>query len=74
MKKKLNSRFQHLEEDLQKAKKTKADLEKNLGDPEIYQNSDKFQKAMENFNRHETILNQITKEWEEVFEQLTAME
>lgn len=74
LKKKLSSRFQTLEEDLQKAKQTKEDLEKHLGDPEIYQNSDKFQKAMENFNRHETILKEITKEWEEVFEKLTAME
>jgi ATP-binding cassette subfamily F protein 3 len=74
LKKKLNTRFQNLEADLQKAKKTKEELEKELGDPEIYQNTDKFQKAMEKFNQHETILKQITKEWEEVFEQLTAME
>ena len=74
LKKKLDTRFKTLEENLQKAKKTKEDLEKHLGDPEIYQNADKFQKAMENFNHHETILKEITKEWEEVFEQLTAME
>ncbi len=74
LKKKLDTRFKTLEENLQKAKKTKEDLEKHLGDPEIYQNAEKFQKAMENFNHHETILKEITKEWEEVFEQLTAME
>jgi len=74
LKKKLNTRFQNLEENLQKAKKTKEDLEKHLGNPEIYQNADKFQEAMENFNQHETILKEITKEWEEVFEKLTAME
>ena len=74
LKKKLSSRFQNLEEDLQKAKKTKEDLEKQLGDPEIYQNADKFQKTMEKFTSHETILKDLTKEWEEVFEQLSAME
>ena len=74
LKKKLSNRFQNLETDLQKAKQTKEALEKELGDPEVYENTDKFQVAMEKFNHHETILSDLTKEWEEVFEQLTLME
>ena len=73
-KKKLDSRFQKLEIELQNAKKIKVALEVELGDPAIYQNADKFQVTMEKFNQHETILNQITKEWEEVFEALSSLE
>ncbi len=73
-KKKLDSRFQKLEVELQNAKKLKVALEAELGDPAIYQNADKFQRTMEKFNQHETLLNQITKEWEEVFEALSLME
>ena len=74
VKKKLDSRFQKLEVELQNAKKIKVAIEAELGDPAIYQNADKFQMTMEKFNQHETILDQITKEWEEIFEALSSME
>ena len=74
VKKKLDSRFQKLEVELQNAKKLKVAIEAELGDPAIYQNANKFQMTMEKFNQHETILDQITKEWEEVFEALSLME
>ena len=74
LKKKLNTRFQNLEAELEKVKQEKAELENKLGDPAVYGNAGQFQKTLQNFNEVETKLKSLTKEWEEVFEQLAGLQ
>lgn len=74
LKKKLNTRFQNLETELQKLKKQKEEQETLLGDPAVFGDPTKFQKALQNFNEVETKLKLVTKEWEEVFEQLAGLD
>jgi ATP-binding cassette subfamily F protein 3 len=74
LKKKIAGKFKQLEEELSKAKDEKGKLESQLSDPATYADPEKFKKALEKFNRHEEKLKQVTKEWEEVFEQLSGLE
>jgi ATP-binding cassette subfamily F protein 3 len=73
LKKKLNSRFQQLEEDLKKLKKEKDDLEKKLAEPSIYGDPASFQSALSSFNEVDSRLKDTTEEWERLFEQLSDM-
>ena len=73
-KKKLTSRFKRLEEELSNTKKEKEKFEKDLSDQSVYSNPEKFKNALENFNKHEDKLKEITKEWEDVFVKLSGME
>jgi ATP-binding cassette subfamily F protein 3 len=73
-KKKLSSRMEILEKELGKAKDQKVQLENHLSNPDIYANPDKFKKALEDFKKHEDKLKDLTREWEQVFEELSGME
>ena len=73
-KKKLTSRFKRLEEELSNTKKEKEKFEKDLSDQSVYSDPEKFKNALENFNKHEAKLKEITKEWEDVFVKLSGME
>lgn len=73
-KKKLSGRMEVLEKELSKAKQQKEVLEKHLSNPGIYSDPDKFKTALDEFNTHESRLKVLTKEWEEVFEELSAIE
>ncbi len=72
--KKLNNRFQQLEVDLAKARAEKEKFEKQLSDPFIYEDKEKFQSALAAFNMQETKLKKVITEWEDVFEQLSEFE
>ncbi len=72
--KKLNNRFQQLEVDLAKARAEKEKFEKQLSDPSIYEDKEKFQSALAAFNMQETKLKKVITEWEDVFEQLSEFE
>lgn len=73
-KKKLSGRMEVLEKELSKAKQQKEVLEKHLSNPGIYSDPDKFKIALDEFNTHESRFKVLTKEWEEVFEELSAIE
>ncbi len=73
-KKKLSGRMEVLEKELSKAKQQKEVLEKHLSNPGIYSDPDKFKTALDEFNTHESRFKVLTKEWEEVFEELSAIE
>ncbi len=72
-KKKLSSRLKSLESEMETARIEKEKLETQLSDPGIYSYPEKFKTALEKFNTQETKLKQITREWEEVFESLSAL-
>ena len=74
LKKKLNSRLKILEEELGIAKKEKEKLEKELSDQGVYSDADKFKNTLSRFNQQEEKVKMITKEWEDVFEQLSGLE
>lgn len=73
-KRKLSGRMEVLEKELSKAKQQKEVLEKHLSNPGIYSDPDKFKTALDEFNTHESRFKVLTKEWEEVFEELSAIE
>ncbi len=73
-KKKLSGRMEVLEKELSKAKQQKEVLEKHLSNPGIYSDPEKFKTALDEFNTHESRFKVLTKEWEEVFEELSAIE
>jgi len=71
---KLAKRFKGLEEKLADLEVKKKDLERELAVPDIYQDQVKFQEKLKQFNDTETRLKDTTKEWEEVFEQISTLE
>jgi ATP-binding cassette subfamily F protein 3 len=71
--KKLQSRFSNLEDKIATLKSKKQDLEVQLSKPEVYQVPDKFQATLGQFNETDQALQQLNKEWEEVFEQLSQL-
>lgn len=71
LKKKLTTRFQQLEDDLKKLNEEKEHLEKKLADPGVYTDPANFQTTLEAFNQSTSKLKDKTKEWEDVFEQLS---
>ncbi|MCX6292347.1 MAG: ABC-F family ATP-binding cassette domain-containing protein [Bacteroidetes bacterium] len=73
-KKKLQNRFQSLEENVAKLKSEKSSLEHQLSLPEIYENQAKFAAMLLRFNEVEKKIEEASKEWEQVFEQLSGME
>jgi len=73
-KKKLQNHFQSLEEKISKLKSDKKSLEHQLSLPEIYENQELFSKTLSRFNETETSISETSKEWERVFEQLSALE
>jgi ATP-binding cassette subfamily F protein 3 len=73
-KKKLQNRFQLLEENISKLKDQKSGFEHQLSLPEIYEDQKKFAEVLASFNEVERILAEKSKEWENVFEQLSAFE
>ncbi len=73
-KKKLQNRFQSLEENIAKLKTEKVSLEHQLSLPEIYEDQKKFADTLLRFNETEKNLADKTKEWEQVFEQLSGIE
>jgi ATP-binding cassette subfamily F protein 3 len=72
-KKKLTSRFQQLEEDLKSLNSEKDKLEQKLSDPAVYGDPAQFQSTLAAFNQSNDKLKEKTKEWETVFEQLSAL-
>jgi ATP-binding cassette subfamily F protein 3 len=72
VKKKLTTRFQQIEDDLKKLNGEKDLLEKKLADPAIYGDATIFQTTLAAFNQSNDKLKNKTKEWEEIFEQLSA--
>ena len=49
-------------------------FEKHLSDPTVYADAEKFKHALTNFKNQENKLKEITKEWEDVFVQLSGLE
>jgi ATP-binding cassette subfamily F protein 3 len=74
LKKKLFSQLKTIEGEIENAKSEKERLENHLSDPAIYSDPGKFKQALEEFNSKETKLKQITKDWEEIFEKLSAFD
>ncbi len=72
LKKKLTTRFQQIEDDLKKLNVEKEQLEKKLADPVVYTDPSVFQSTLDAFNLSSNKLKDKTKEWEEVFEQLSS--
>ncbi len=73
-KKKLQNRFQSLEEHIARLKAEKSSFEHQLSLPEIYENQKKFSEMLIRFNEVEKMLDEKSKEWEVVFEQLSGLE
>ncbi len=71
---KLAKRFKGIEEKLASLELKKKGLERQLALPDIYQNPEKFQAMLKQFNESETQLKDTTKEWEDVFEQVSKLE
>ncbi|REJ82429.1 MAG: ABC transporter ATP-binding protein [Bacteroidetes bacterium] len=73
-KKKLSTRFQQLEQEIEKLSKEKLAVETALSNPDVYSNPEIFQETLRKFNETEQSLNHARTEWEKIFEQLADME
>ncbi len=67
---KLKNRFNQLELKLAELNKSKQHAEAQLASADIYGNKEKFQTAESNYNKITAELDAVTKEYEQVFEQL----
>lgn len=66
--------FQQLEEKIAMVNKEKTDLEKQLIDPEIYSDKNKFIETESLFKKKEAELRKLNAEYEKVFEKLMELE
>ncbi len=66
--------FEQLEADMDKANKEKAALEARLADPALYTDRDQFAKLDEQYKRHMQKVDELTKTYDKVFEQILALE
>ena len=74
LKKKINNRFQLVEEELNKSRLQLQALEEKLARPEIFGNPTLFQETLAEFSDKESKFKAITKEWEHLFEELSGLE
>lgn len=72
-KKTLDKQLKRIEEDLSSLEKQKAELEAELGNPEIYQQPDKLKKIQFEFSKTEKELKRVTDKWEDIVNQLDAL-
>lgn len=72
--KKIRQRFEKLEVELRGLQTEKNKLENLLADPDVYSNPERFQQSLQRFNAVEAEIVQKTKDWEVLFEQLTAFD
>jgi ATP-binding cassette subfamily F protein 3 len=72
--KRIRNKFNKAESDLAVMQAEKIQLEKQLADPEIYANKEKFQAAESNYKVIVNKLEHAKKDYEELFEQLMAFE
>jgi ATP-binding cassette subfamily F protein 3 len=72
--KKLQKRFAEIELKLAELQQQKAKAELLLADPQLFSNKNKFVEAEKNYSRVKIALQQIEKEYEEVFEQIVQSE
>lgn len=73
-KKKLSNRFEAVELELAKLKNEMKELEDKMARTEIYSDPVQFQQTLEIYNNKKLKINDITKEWEELFMLLSGME
>lgn len=71
---KVQSEFNKLEDQLNNLKKEKQNLDAELCKPEVYENQDKFKVLNGRYKAVEEEINTLTKQWEEIFVQLTELE
>ncbi|MCU7549039.1 ABC-F family ATP-binding cassette domain-containing protein [Chitinophagaceae bacterium LB-8] len=71
---KLQRQFQKLEEDIAQANKTKAELELQLGAPEIYADRQKFIQTEEKYKEITSRLVQLNQTYEQTFEKMMELE
>jgi ATP-binding cassette subfamily F protein 3 len=69
--KKLRSRFEKLEEEINALNSRKKGLEELLADPAVYGNQERFQETLRSFKELEQTLETKTREWEDLFEKLS---
>nr|MBP7438499.1 ATP-binding cassette domain-containing protein [Bacteroidia bacterium] len=67
-------KFDKLEEELEQLRQSRHELENLLARPEVYSDPGKFQDHLDRFNRIDADFQAKTREWEELFEQLSGME
>lgn len=72
--KRLNAIFANIEADIAKVNTDKALLETELAKPEVYADAAKMASLTKSYQQVEQELKQLTKQWEEVFEQITVLE
>jgi ATP-binding cassette subfamily F protein 3 len=73
-KRKLQQKFQKVEETLTRLKAEKASLEKQLSEPGVYGNPALFKDTLEKFNEIERNLKNTESEYEQIFESLAGLE
>ena len=66
--------FQQLEEKIAALTKQKAGLEAALTDPETYSDKQKFLQAETSYNKAASELDQLNKQYEQVFEKIMELE
>ena len=71
---KLKTKFKTLEEQLEKLKANKIELEAALADPEVYSDKQKFIQAEANYNKAGKELKDANAEYEQLFEKIMEME
>ena len=72
--KKLRQRFEKLETELAELNEKKQDLEVRLADPKVFGEPAVFQSTLQEFNQLEAGIGEKSKEWEAIFEQLSALD
>lgn len=70
--KKLKQQFDKLEAEINRLNEKKSGLESELADPSVYGDPSRFDTAMRSFQSVESELSQKTKEWEVLFERISA--
>ena len=72
--KKLRQRFEKLEAELATLNEKKQQLEVKLADPNVFGQVEIFQSTLQEFNQIEAGISEKSKEWEDIFEQLSVIE
>lgn len=72
--KKLRQRFEKLEAELATLNEKKQQLEVKLADPNVFGQAEIFQSTLQEFNQIEAGISEKSKEWEDIFEQLSVIE
>lgn len=72
--KKLRQRFEKLEAELAVLNEKKQVLEVKLADPKVFGEPAVFQSTLQEFNQLEAGIGEKSKEWEELFEQLSTLD